>query len=187
MIAAATPLAAGPFLAAAVLLLAAGALKVARPHSTGVALRRAGLGVPDAAVRAGAAVEVAVAVAAMAGLRTGAVLIAASYLGFAGFVAAGLRRGSPVSSCGCFGEIDAPPTVAHLVLNVAAALAAVAGAARPVSVAGVLHGQPLAGMPFAALVGVLAYGGYLVMAVLPRTVAAGDAAVAAVAGAQGEG
>lgn len=117
---------AGPFIVTAALLGAGGASKLARPASTAGALRQMGLRVPAAAVRAGAALELAVATAAIVdGARPFAALVAASYLAFAAFVAVALRRGGPLSSCGCFGVADTPPTAVHLAVNLAAA--AIAG------------------------------------------------------------
>lgn len=118
---------AGPFLVTIALLGAAGALKVARPSTTARALRELGLPASPALVRAVALAELAVAAGALVGGgRAFAALVAASYLGFAAFVLAALRRGTPLSTCGCFGVEDTPPTAVHLGLNLAAA--AVAGA-----------------------------------------------------------
>lgn len=166
----------GAYLAAALLLVAAGLAKVRRPADTSIALRRAGLPVPEWAVRAGAAAEVAAGCWAFTSGRAAAGLVALSYLGFAGFVALALRRGSPVSSCGCFGKADSPPTVSHVVLNLAAAATAAWGAfhAHP-DVVSVLRHQPLAGVPLVLLMGAAAYLAYLVVAVMPKTLAAGGA------------
>lgn len=113
---------AGPFIVTAALLGAGGASKVARPAPTARALGQMGLRVPAAAVRVGAALELAVATAAIIdGARPFAALVAASYLAFAAFVAVALRRKVPLSSCGCFGVADTPPTFVHLAVNLAAA------------------------------------------------------------------
>jgi hypothetical protein len=173
---------AGCYLGACVLLVAAGLAKVRRPAGTALALQQAGLPVPEWAVRAGAAAEVAVGCWALTASRPAAGLVAASYVGFAGFVVVALRRGSPVSSCGCFGgstgagAADSPPTRTHAVLDLAAA--AVAGWAAVHAHPGVvtaLGGHPLAGVALALLVGATAYLAFLVVAVLPRTLAAGGA------------
>jgi len=117
----------GPFLVTAALLGAGGASKVVRPAPTARALGVMGLPSSPTLVRLGAGAELAVAAGAMAGAgRVFAFLVAASYLGFAAFVLAALRRGSPLSSCGCFGVADTPPTAVHVGINLAAA--AVAGA-----------------------------------------------------------
>ncbi len=118
---------AGPYLVTAALLAAGGAAKVVKPAPTATAMTEMGLPVPAVAVRAGAAVELAIASGALAGAgRPVALLVALSYLGFTGFVAAALRRGVPLSSCGCFGVADTPPTAVHLLVNVAAAAVAMA-------------------------------------------------------------
>ena len=113
---------AGPFLVTAALLGAGGAAKVARPATTARALREMGLPVSPLVVRVGAALELAIAAAAMVdGARPFAAMVAASYLAFAAFVALALRRGVPLSTCGCFGVADTPPTAVHLGINLAAA------------------------------------------------------------------
>ena len=118
---------AGPFLVTTALLGAGGALKVVRPAPTAGALRQMGLPASPGLVRVGAAAELAIATAAIVdGSRPFSALVAISYVAFAAFVAAALRRNVPLSSCGCFGTEDTPPTAVHLALNVAGA--AVAGA-----------------------------------------------------------
>jgi hypothetical protein len=121
-----TPVIAGPYLAAVVLLGAAGAAKAVRPGDTARALADAGRPVGRTAVRAGAVAEIALAVAALVapGPLTGA-LVALAYTAFAGFVGLALRRGWALSSCGCFGRPDARPGPAHAALNAGAAAAAV--------------------------------------------------------------
>ena len=166
----------GPYLAAALLLVAAGLAKLRRPAGTAIALRRAGLPVPEWVVRAGAGAEVAAGCWAFTSARLAAGAVALSYLGFAGFVALALRRGSPVSSCGCFGKADSPPTVTHAALNLAAAATAGWAAlhAHPGAIT-VLRRQPLAGIPLVLLIGAAVYLAYLVMGDLPKTLAAGGA------------
>jgi hypothetical protein len=158
------PAVAAPFLAATVLLGAAGAAKLARPDDTARALQTAGLPLGRKAVRAGAIGELAVAVAALAVPRpwTGG-LVALSYIAFGGFVILALRRGWPLASCGCFGRPDTRPTPAHAGLNLAAAAVAVWWAA-------VVHGslgelirhEPWDGGPLLLLTGVIAGLAYLV-------------------------
>ena len=115
-----------PFLAATVLLGAAGLAKAVRPGDTANALQAAQLPVGRNLVRIGSLVEVAVAVVALAvpGPVTAA-LVAAAYLMFTAFIVVALRRGWALSSCGCFGRSDSPPTRLHAVLNAGAAGSAV--------------------------------------------------------------
>ena len=115
-----------PYLAAALLLGLAGVSKIARPGDTARALRVAGIPASRAWVRAGAVGELAVGVAALVvpGAATGA-LVAGCYAAFTVFVVLALRRRWPLSSCGCFGKPDTPPTGSHAALNAGATLCAV--------------------------------------------------------------
>ena len=115
-----------PYLAAITLLGAAGVAKALRPAETANALAAAGLPADRAWVRAGAAGEVGLAAVAflLPGPATGA-LVALTYGLFAAFIVLALRRGWALTSCGCFGQPDSPPTVAHAVLNAGAAACAV--------------------------------------------------------------
>jgi hypothetical protein len=153
-----------PYLAAVTLLGAAGAVKAVRPWDTANALRAAGWPSQPSLVRIGASTETAVAVAAIAapGRVTGA-LVAICYLAFSGFIGLALRRVWPIASCGCFGRPDTPPTVTHLVLNLAAALTAVWWAvAGPSRLARVFDHQPWGGFPLLLVSAVAAYLAYLV-------------------------
>lgn len=115
-----------PYLAAVVLLGLAGVSKVARPGDTARALHIAGIPASRSWVRAGALGEVAVALAALAVpcAATGA-LVAGCYAAFTAFVVLALARRWPLSSCGCFGKPDTPPTRPHAALNAGATLCAV--------------------------------------------------------------
>jgi len=154
-----------PYLAAALLLAAAGVAKTVAPLSLVRALRAAGLRVraPLLArwVRLFAAAEAVLGVVAV--VRPGpfvAAAVAISYAGFTAFVLRALRSGSPLASCGCFGKTDTPPTPGHAIATAALAVAAVLIAVGPAA--------PL-DLPLAVVSGVLAYLTYLVLAVLPLT------------------
>lgn len=161
----------GPLLVAALLLAGAGVVKAAHPHDTARALRRAGLPVGRgvAVVRIGALTEVVIgATAVLVSGPVPALAVAASYAAFAAFLAVALSRGWALSTCGCFGEPDTPPTALHLVLDVA--LAAGAGLARTARRAPLAEAaaQPLRGVALVALSVVTAGLLFLVMARLPR-------------------
>jgi hypothetical protein len=114
----------------ALLLVAAGAAKVANPSRTAGAL--AALGWPSAPglVRTGAFVELLLGTTALVvGGRGLALLVAASYLSFALFVMAALRAKTPIGTCGCFGQADTPPKPVHVTVDAALAAGAVAAAA----------------------------------------------------------
>ncbi len=145
---------AGPYYAAALLVAGAGAAKLARPDAAYRAVRAAGLPATRTLVRGLGAVEIGVAGAALAGARTGAMLLAASYLLFAGYAAFAGRRSA---ACGCFGEAGAPLGRLHVVVDLALAAVAAAVALAPLpGLAGLLAAQPVAGAPFALAVVVVA-------------------------------
>jgi len=159
-----TPAVAAPFLAASFMLAAAGAAKLHRPDDTARALLAAGLPGHRRLVRAGAAAEIVVGVAAIArpGPVTGA-LVAAAYAAFTAFVATALVRGWPLSSCGCFGRPDARPGYLHLVLDAGAVAAAVAWAvAGPSRIGPLFVRSPWHGLPLALVTLVIAGLAYLV-------------------------
>jgi hypothetical protein len=138
-----------PFLAATAALGLAGVAKLARPDDTARALAAAHLPHHRRLVRVGAVGEVAVAVAAVAvpGPVTGA-LVAVAYAAFGVFVVMALRRGWPLSSCGCFARPDARPSWQHAVLNGGASLAAAWWAAgAPARIARLFTASPWHGAP----------------------------------------
>lgn len=161
-------LAAGPYLAAAGLLVVAGVPKLSDPLPLVRALRQSGLPGSRLLVRAFAAVEVAVGVwAVVMPSRLSAALVAAAYLLFTVFVVRVLRRGGILGSCGCFGKPDTPATRTHAALTAAASLAAaIVAAAPPAAPWSGPAGDLVATAGLAALVGFLAWQ---VMAVLPTT------------------
>ena len=99
-------------------------------------------------------------------------LVALSYLAFAGFVVVALRSGSPISSCGCFGKIDTPPSIVHVVLDLAfAGVAAAAAVVGDVALPDVLGDQPLLGIPFLMLLVIGCSLVFLAFTSLPKTMA----------------
>jgi hypothetical protein len=161
---------AGPFLVAALLLAAAGALKAVDPATTAGALRRAGLPVAPIAVRIGGGVEVLVGLAAIVtGAAVPAALVAVSYALFTAFVIVALVRHLPIGSCGCFGKVDTPPSPVHVLVNVGAVVSAVAVAIGPGGAIGdVLADQALLGVPFLLLVATATYLVFLALTALPQ-------------------
>ncbi len=168
----------GPFLAAALLLVAAGVLKVADPAPLVRALRSVGLRAPASAVRALAAGEAALGLAAvLTGSRVAAAGVALSYAAFTVFVAVALARGGVLASCGCFGKQDVPPTRAHIAVTAALALVATAVAVRPLgSLPTVLGAGPAEGLPLLVATAAVAATAYLVLAVPPPAAARATAA-----------
>jgi methylamine utilization protein MauE len=96
------------------------------------------------------------------------IALAVLYLGFAAFLVTLLRSADRPGSCGCVGAADAPPSRFHVFVDLGAALAGVAAAARPLP--GLLPFGArlgLAGVPFVVGVALSAYLVHLVLAYLP--------------------
>jgi hypothetical protein len=165
---------AGPFVVAAALLGLGGASKALDPGDTARALGTMGLPSSRVLVRAGGAVELVIGVGALTfGNRAFAALVALSYLGFLAFVVLARIRHAPLSSCGCFGRVDTPPSAIHMVVNAVAVFAAGAVVVDPgVGVPDVLAGQPLFGLPFLLLAMVGVYLSFVALTALPRALAA---------------
>lgn len=168
----------GPFAATCVLLVLAGISKLLRPAPTAGALLAVRWPSSIGLVRALGAFEIGVGVSAVVtGDARLALLVAALHVGFAAFVATALRAGSPVQSCGCFGETTTPPSTVHLVANIAMATAAIAvavGGGIP-TVADVLRDQPMAALPFVLLVAVAVQLLLALLTDLPRALGAARA------------
>jgi hypothetical protein len=160
----------GPALTTALLLAFAGAAKAVDPAMTMGALRALGLPSSRTLVRAGAAGELLLGLsAAAAGLAWVWWLVAASYLAFALFVAAALRAGTMLGTCGCLGREDTPPHPVHVVVDVA--LAATAAAVAVVDVGAPLDAVADAsgkGWVVAGLSVVAVFVLYVVLVDLPR-------------------
>ncbi len=170
---------AGPFAIAAALLAIGGGLKALRPRDTAQALTAVGLRVPRVLsarrlVRVGGVIELVIGIGALiTGGPAFAALVAVSYFAFAGFVVVALRSGKPISSCGCFGKVDTPPSPVHVAIDLAAAGIAVAAAiVGDVALPDVLAEQPLLGLPFAFLLAVGLLLVFLAFTALPKTMAA---------------
>jgi hypothetical protein len=169
---------AGPFAIAAVLVMIGGAAKAVRPRDTAHALTAVGVRLPRflsvrMLVRLGGAFEVVVGVGALVtGAAVFAALVSVSYLAFTGFVVLALRSGKPISSCGCFGKIDTPPSPVHVILDVTFACVAIAAAiVGGVALPDVLGEQPLLGIPFLVLLAIGLYLVFLAFTALPKTMA----------------
>ena len=120
---------------AAVLLVVAGATKLSRPAAVPASLL--GFRTRSGVVRLIGALEAAAGVAALLAGGAAAWVVGLLYAAFALIVLRAVIAGA--DSCGCFGRLDAPPSLIHVAGNLALAAVsfAAAGAASP---------------PFAALV-----------------------------------
>jgi len=141
---------------AALVLVAAGAVKLVEPGYTTVALRAMGLPSGVAMVRAGAVVEAGLgSVALTVRSAAPAALVAASYLAFSAFVLAARHRGVPITSCGCLGSVDTPPTLRHVALTtICAAGCAWAAVEVPEPLLDALGRRPGTALVFSVAVGI---------------------------------
>jgi len=165
----AMPFHSGPVAAVVLLLLLAGVQKLIDPSPTAGALRSAGFPSHRNLVRLLAAVEVLVAAAFFAfGGPLPAIGAAVLYLGFAAFVALALVRNLPVSSCGCLGKVDTPPSAVHVAVNLGAVVVLVIAGIIPIEPMGGLVGQS-AGVvvPQVLLIGAVTYLLYGLLTALP--------------------
>jgi hypothetical protein len=128
-------IAAGPFIAACLVLAFAGVAKIRRPSGTTAAARAIGLPASPTLVRGLGVVETIVAAAGIAVGAGAAFAVAGLYLGL-GMVAGILVRRAPGTNCGCLGTSDAPISVSHVVVD---------GAAVVASLFAAFGGSPLAG------------------------------------------
>jgi uncharacterized membrane protein YphA (DoxX/SURF4 family) len=113
-------------LVSASLLAVGGVAKVLRPLSAVLAMRAIGLPSGTLLVRLLGIAEIAVAVwVILTAAPIAAALMGVAYLAFAGFVAVAMRSADR-RSCGCFGEASTPPGVAHIVVDLAAAMVSAA-------------------------------------------------------------
>ncbi len=163
------PVHSGPVTAVMVLLLFAGAQKIVDPSSTAGALRVARLPSSHPIVRFVGAAEVLVVVSFLVwGGPLPALAGAAFYGGFAWFVINALVRRLPISSCGCLGATETPPTMIHVVMNLGAVALLVTAVIIPIAPMGGLVGQESKVIfPYMLFTGAAVYLLYALLAVLP--------------------
>jgi hypothetical protein len=163
--------AAAPFFAASGLLALAGLMKLRDPGPLVRVLRQARLPSSQPSVRIFGLIESMAGVAAFIrpGLVTGAA-VAALYLGFSLFLLWLLVQQIPVTSCGCLGARETPPSVIHLALNACAATAAIAVAAgaEPSGIVPFVVDLSYRAIPFVIGLVAIAYAAYLAVAFLPN-------------------
>lgn len=157
--------AAGPFLAACGVLALAGAAKVRHPSGAREAGAALGLPASAGAVRGLGVIEIAAAGAGIAFGGYGALVVALVYAALA-LAAARLLVRSPGTNCGCLGLSDEPVSVSHVVVDFAAAVAALLAATggSPLVAAG---SSPAARLTFLVATGCCAWLGVQLLDALP--------------------
>ena len=165
----------GIFLMGAGLLLAGGVLKAVRPADTARAIAAVLPGTParlwPPVVRALAVLEAAVgAVAVVHPDELLAVTMAVSYLIFAVWVLWARAHGGALSTCGCFGTPDTPPTVVHAIIDAVVAGGAIGLLISPATgwIPDLLARQYGHGVPLVVAALLAAWLAYLVMSPLAR-------------------
>lgn len=138
-------------LIAAALLGVAGVSKLIAPRGAMGALGAQGLPATRATACGIGTIEVLVGVAVITTLSPWSVgVLGLVYTGFAAFVWRAAQRGT---SCGCLGPHETTARRGHALLNLlVAASAATLALGEPRATVDVLDGQPLAGVPFVALI-----------------------------------
>jgi hypothetical protein len=159
----------GWFFATAALLVVSGVSKLVDPIPTAGALHTARLPSAHSLVRWFGLTEVGVGLGNLLWANVAlAATQAAVYLAFALFVAWAMSQNLPISSCGCFGKADTPPSWVHVAIN---GLAAVGGATHALlgasSLLAILSSQPMGGVPYLGFVGLGTYCLYLLLGELP--------------------
>jgi hypothetical protein len=161
------------FLISSVLLVVSGIAKLVDPAPTVGALRAARLPHRSWQARGIGLTEIVVAVTAIVFGGIAVAGVALMYLAFTVFVVVALHLDLPLSSCGCFGKSDTPPTWLHAGYNASAALAAAVVAAGGFSgldtVAGFGWFESAA---YAGMVGLGVFASYLLLSELPQLRAA---------------
>lgn len=159
----------GPVTAVMILLMIAGIQKIFDPSTTSGALRAARLPSSPRTVRLLGLLEVGVVTAFLVwGGPAPALFAAILYAGFAWFVLNAIVRKLPISSCGCLGSAETPPTLVHVVMNIAAVVVLVVAVAIPMGPMGGVIGVGWAvAVPYVLLVGVSTYMLYALLTVLP--------------------
>ena len=156
---------------AAGVLIVAGAVKAVSPAATATALRQIGWPSSPVVVRALATVELVAAIGAIAvGSALTWATVAILYAGFSGFVLWALGSNAALSSCGCFGREDTPPTAGHAAFNAAAAALATLATLDPVRL-GDLDLTNSEAVLFTTLVGIGVALAVLALTALPRLLA----------------
>jgi hypothetical protein len=160
---------AAPFFLAASLVVLGGLAKVRRPAVASRALASIRLPSQWWAVRTLGGAEIAVGVwALVAPTPASALALAVLYLAFAAFLLVMMVARVPSASCGCVGASDAPPSILHVALDLAAVASGVLAVANPVpSIGSFLGDQPLAGIPILIATAAAGYAAYLAVGLLP--------------------
>lgn len=168
----------GAFGIACGLLMVSGAFKIVQPAGAAGAVQTLGMRVPRWTGRLIGVAEIA---AGLAGLVVSgpipALAVGSAYLAFTLVVVVLMRRGE--TSCGCFGQIESPPSGLHVGIDLCAAGAAFGHAATgSPSIFDFVQTLDWEGVPFLGLIVIGVLCAVAILTVLPGVVAQTRAAAA---------
>lgn len=158
--------------------MVSGAFKVVQPSGVAGAVQTLGMKVPRLIGRLIGSVEIAIGAAGLSAPGpVPAIAVGIAYLAFALVVVVLMRRGE--TSCGCFGQIESPPSGLHVAIDLGAAAAAL-GHAAAVSPSIVEYSRTLGweAIPFVGLIAIGVLCTVAILTVLPAVVAQTRAAAA---------
>jgi hypothetical protein len=168
----------GAFGVACGVLMVSGAFKLVQPGGVAGAVQTLGMRVPRWGGRLIGSFEIGVGAAGLAvGGPIPSLAVATAYLAFAVVGVVLMRRGEV--SCGCFGQIESPPSGLHVAIDLGAATAAL-GHAAAMSPSIFEYSRTLGweAIPFLGLIAVGVLCTVAILTVLPAVVAQTRAAAA---------
>jgi hypothetical protein len=168
----------GAFGIACGVLMVSGAFKLVQPGGVAGAVQTLGVRVPRWSGRLIGSAEITVGAAGLAVPGPfPAIAVGTAYLAFAAVVVVLMRRGE--ASCGCFGEIESPPSALHVAIDLGAAAAALGhAAATSPSIFEFARSLGWQTVPFLGLIAIGVLCTVAILTVLPAVVAQTRAAAA---------
>ena len=163
----------GAYSIAASVLVVSGVWKIARPAGITRAISTLGFAAPRFSGRMLGVVEASVGGFGLLGSGViPSVLVAGAYGLFVVAVIILMRRGD-VSSCGCFGEVESPPSAFHLAFNLNAMLVAFGHAAVGgwEGLGPFARETPASGVPFLAFIIIGSASSIAMLTMVPRVAA----------------
>lgn len=159
----------GAYYTSAAVVGVAGASKLRKPMVTARALHAVGLPHRPMYTRVLGAVECAVGVAALFEPNQSAFALAGLYAAFAVITTYQLIGHSTVTSCGCFGDVETPPTPYHILFDAGAFAIAliVALSSSPDGLNRLITAHPALGASYLVALAAAVYLAVLSLSLLP--------------------
>lgn len=160
----------GAYYTSAVVVGIAGASKIRKPAVTARALQAVGLPHRRLYARLLGAFEVAVALAALIEPSPSGFALAGVYTAFGLITVYQLVGHSTVTSCGCFGDVETPPTPYHILFDAAAvalALIVTSSSTTPAGLDDLITRHPALAASYLVALAAAAYLAVLSLSLLP--------------------